>query len=667
MSFVFASKDGSGDIADSNGNVFSFKSVDEALSWAQKNGVSPDVFDIEDIGSDSMSAPTRTPEQIAQQGESEYDAMMRQISAQQGGGVDEALQRAFPRTMSQMAPQTLLEVAAWAPKQAIKTALDIPSALGRVLASIPEIASGDPAAMSQSIGQISSENAGGAILRDPLIPLTLAAPGGQLIGFTRLGSRVYGAEAPIAARVGEAVGKGAAEAGAQGALTSFDRPVSAPELGIVGMASALTNRYGVTPESMTALSRQIARNRIKPTDRAIRAAGGRIGTEETDALLSRNLLAGNAEDIPEAVAAEKARIGGRLESAVNSPYFRSASVSDEITSQLGDYPARIKFIAELDARGAPVTEIQKAIESMPEEQTGGVIGRLLKDTYATVDGTNVPVYGAADRAKRLESIGRNSSLYRDLTTPVKTIADMYQLRKLIDEGARRAGSFSKSTPELAAMPELYKDARTAVNDIVNRMTELGSDATAENVAKVAKEVADERFAKKYGTLPPGRENTPEYLAEWQQAAQEAQQAMADFSGAIGEYRQLLPWEDALQRASTRNSNNAQTSLLSRVQSTRKDVGDAVSQNFRGLPAGSDVGTASLNDAQILYNKAQLLKTRQGAKATQRGAASTGAIQSAKAATGTMLARGGAQPVQVVETDKKWSSIEEMDNASRKRK
>lgn len=57
MSFVFASKDGSGDIADSNGNVFSFKSVDEALSWAQKNGVSPDAFDIEDIGSDSVTAP----------------------------------------------------------------------------------------------------------------------------------------------------------------------------------------------------------------------------------------------------------------------------------------------------------------------------------------------------------------------------------------------------------------------------------------------------------------------------------------------------------------------------------------------------------------------------------------------------------------------------------
>lgn len=58
------------------------------------------------------SIPSRTPEQIAQQGASEYDAMMRQISDQQGGGVDEALQRAFPRTMSQEAPQTLLDGAA---------------------------------------------------------------------------------------------------------------------------------------------------------------------------------------------------------------------------------------------------------------------------------------------------------------------------------------------------------------------------------------------------------------------------------------------------------------------------------------------------------------------------------------------------------------------------
>ena len=107
--------------------------------------------------------------------------------------------------------------------------------------------------------------------------------------------------------------------------------------------------------------------------------------------------------------------------------------------------------------------------------------------------------------------------------------------------------------------------------------------------------------------------------------------------------------------------------MSRVQSTRKDIGDAVSQNFHDVPLGTDVGTASLNDAQSLYNKAQLLKARQGAKATQRGAASTAAIQSAKTATGSMLYRGGAHPVQVEETDKKWSSIEEMYNARRDRK
>ncbi len=50
MSFVFASKDGSGDITDSTGNVVSFSSAEQAAQWAEANGVSPDLFDIEEVG-----------------------------------------------------------------------------------------------------------------------------------------------------------------------------------------------------------------------------------------------------------------------------------------------------------------------------------------------------------------------------------------------------------------------------------------------------------------------------------------------------------------------------------------------------------------------------------------------------------------------------------------
>jgi len=60
MSFVFASKDGRGDITDSTGNVVSFSSAEQAAQWAEANGVSPDLFDIEEVGP-STPADTEKP------------------------------------------------------------------------------------------------------------------------------------------------------------------------------------------------------------------------------------------------------------------------------------------------------------------------------------------------------------------------------------------------------------------------------------------------------------------------------------------------------------------------------------------------------------------------------------------------------------------------------
>lgn len=48
--FVFAAKNGSGDITDpETGNVMEFSSQDAAIKWAQKNKVDPNVFDIDEI------------------------------------------------------------------------------------------------------------------------------------------------------------------------------------------------------------------------------------------------------------------------------------------------------------------------------------------------------------------------------------------------------------------------------------------------------------------------------------------------------------------------------------------------------------------------------------------------------------------------------------------
>lgn len=48
--FVFAAKDGSGDITDEKtGKVIEFSSQDAAIEWAQKNKVDPEIFDIDEI------------------------------------------------------------------------------------------------------------------------------------------------------------------------------------------------------------------------------------------------------------------------------------------------------------------------------------------------------------------------------------------------------------------------------------------------------------------------------------------------------------------------------------------------------------------------------------------------------------------------------------------
>lgn len=110
MAFVFSAKDGSGDITDDGGKIVQFKTAEDAASWAEQNGVDPDVFDIDevDFAKERADIASKLPQEIEQ-------ARQQQIAE------DQASDPWFKKYTTEIAKQALRTVAPYTVESMEKT------------------------------------------------------------------------------------------------------------------------------------------------------------------------------------------------------------------------------------------------------------------------------------------------------------------------------------------------------------------------------------------------------------------------------------------------------------------------------------------------------------------------------------------------------------------
>ena len=523
-----------------------------------------------------IEEPERTPKIDAK---AELEKMNAEIKALQGGDFESGLKDAFPRFTSQPLPESKLGLVAYPAKQAANFALDALSAPGRSLRSVYYGASNDTgeaakvasetarettaAPRGESFGDVAS--AIGGMLVDPLTLGLSALPSGQLIGATRLGARTFGAESPRLLRLGEAVGKGAAEAGGQLAVASIDRPIDASEGAVIGIAGALTNRYGMSPAQARELALDVAYNRLRPSKNEIkRAPKGALEKARLEDLYERDLLAGDPSKLPERLMAYERDAGGRMAATMETPYFADYAISDDLLQRIGTYPEEV--IQELkSAYNAGILtndEMSKFLQSLPDEERNGVFGKLLEKTFEVSD-LGVPAYGRKETGERLAALESSQPLGKDLLQAQRVGADvngerkltlkaLYDYRKFLDRQVERAGGFSKSYPDLASEARLYRDAREAVNGIISESTDMSGQEIESLIEKLARKMARDMYVEKTGRVPK-RESTisedPTYKADLELARNEIAAAIGEYQKAMSDFRAVLPWRQTIERRS----------------------------------------------------------------------------------------------------------------------
>ena len=617
---------------------------------------------------EKKASQTQQPKHATINKDAEIAAMNERIDQLRGGN---PLKSGFPRTVSEPMPGTISEIPRYLVKQPINTALDIFSGAGRTLAALPSIVGADPEKRAEvaamEIGKTKGETFGGGVLRDPLLPMTLMSPGGMLIGNTPIAARFAVDAAPSVIKWGEAIGKGVAESAAQGILTAPDRQggMDAAELAIPGIAGAITARYGMTGEQAKTLAKEIAHNQLRPSAKEIAQSGKKLSSDEAEALLSRGIFGKGAGRAIESFDAETEGVARRLDNAMESDLFTGAYADEGLRRKFGDAPQNVKSLLEKYSAGESIQSLANGVDVLPE----GVYKNLLKRTFETAEETNVPKFTASEIYSRLGQLseGQPTGVRRDLESfrnigadtdegRKVTLKSIYDFRKFIDRAAEDAGAFSKAVPDLAPTANLYRDARRAVNDLLVGSTDVENMAADDAIAATAKGVADDVFFSTYRRAPQTPKDFGTYEKILTKALADAKTSASEFQGAMGEYRDLMPWRATLERRSPILDVNAPVGLLQRTTGNPQKVLRSIEDVYRGVPViGAEVGPSRVETAQKLYEKSKKMQPSK----PSRGKTATSIVQAGKVGVGSMLSGQGATPILVYPTTKQWGSVEEM--------
>ena len=471
MSFVFASKDGSGDIADSNGNVFSFASVDEALSWAQKNGVSPDAFDIEDIGSDSMSAPTRTPEQIAQQGTTEYNM---------GSGLSDVARdlakAAFPRTSeAAMKGETMpilsgILYIASLPGRSIASALDVWGS-----ASDPNF-KGISKGLESSLGKTEGSsdflplNVAETVLRDPL---SIILPATSYLS-TRLLSNAYGPASSRAGMLAREAARVASESGTAGVIggqseggtfspsyavgaavpgsvlgakSVADAPANIEVLRRLSRPEIVSSIYGDLKPGTPTFRRANPTLNDMPTFERIMFQGDEYGAPAMSSVSESS--AHPWEDVLNSLEARVENIGTVQKKAIKGDEFSTRVPGEMPLLKMASKPSDRYNAGEILRSDLSTQELNLKVP--------------FSDVFDQIQGRGVNDENVINDVYSFMS-GKKSGPNQPINSV--SVSDLIELKRVVNRKRKELGGYK--TPEASDLSNAYKDAYDAINDAIKQ-------------------------------------------------------------------------------------------------------------------------------------------------------------------------------------------------------
>lgn len=470
MSFVFASKDGSGDITDSSGSVVSFSSAEQAAQWAEANGVSPDLFDIEEVGSSSPADTAKSVDAALPVINQNDYAMSSPISYV----ARDLAKAAFPRTSeAAMKGETmpilsgLLDVASL-PGRSIASALDVWGS-----ASDPNfkgISKGLESSLAKTEG--SSDflplNVAETVVRDPL---SIILPVASSLS-TKLLSKTYGQASSRAGMLAREAARVASESGTAGVIggqsdggtfspsyavgaavpgsvlgakSVADAPANIEVMRRLSRPEIVSSIYGELKPGTPTFRRANPTLNDMPTFERIMFKGDEYGAPAMSSVSENSAYPW--EDVLNALENRVENIGTAQKSAIKGSEFSTrvpgempllkmaAKPSDRYSS--GDILRSDLNTQELNLK-VPFSDVFDRIQGRGLTDEG-----VINDVYSFMSG---------------KSSGPNQ--------PINSISisDLIELKRVINRKRKDLGGYK--TPEASDLSNAYKDAYDAINDVI---------------------------------------------------------------------------------------------------------------------------------------------------------------------------------------------------------
>ena len=424
----------------------------------------------------------------------------------------DGITNAFPRTMSKDSDIFAKDIGlgervARIGKQAINVPLDILSNTGRSLASLPELYSGDMNKYNQGMRRTLPEERGDdalsnlvetgeGVLIDPMTHLAFTPTGSDIgeIGRTRpIGSRLSSTINKLpSVKQGwsSAIGLGAGEGAIQNAVAYADRGLPESTGEAVGnallptLANTLGFKFGTTPNTIKQRAGGDLENAIAPNKSVTkRFPKGMTSAGQIEKIILEPNLA-NVEGQNQATQVlnnlKDVREGlfERQDLITKSPIFNDPTIpelslkrfvidpgmEDEIISPNVFEQAIYDFIYE------PSSTSLTGSKNLPSE---------IADYIAKFEGT--------DKTPRLRE---NLAELFDSAEGI-TLAQLLDARKKIDKIAEKKGLFAQSSEDLSTEAELYRKARSDINEqimngvanIKEQLDVLNSPVRSDNIRK----------------------------------------------------------------------------------------------------------------------------------------------------------------------------------------